>query len=30
MLGRRYDARTLERWGVINLVVADEKLDKPR
>lgn len=26
MLGRRYDAATLERWGLINLVVADEKL----
>jgi enoyl-CoA hydratase/carnithine racemase len=26
MLGRRYDARTMERWGVINRVVADEKL----
>jgi enoyl-CoA hydratase/carnithine racemase len=27
MLGRRYDARTLERWNVINRVVEDEKLD---
>jgi enoyl-CoA hydratase/carnithine racemase len=26
MLGRRYDARTLERWNVINRVVADEQL----
>jgi enoyl-CoA hydratase/carnithine racemase len=26
MLGRRYDARTLERWGVINRVVPDEQL----
>lgn len=26
MLGRRYDAATLERWGVINKVVADEHL----
>lgn len=26
MLGRRYDAATLERWGLINLVVPDEKL----
>ncbi|HEX3613852.1 MAG TPA: enoyl-CoA hydratase/isomerase family protein [Sporichthyaceae bacterium] len=26
MLGRRYDAATLERWGVINLVVPDEEL----
>jgi enoyl-CoA hydratase/carnithine racemase len=26
MLGRRYDARTLERWNVINCVVADEQL----
>jgi enoyl-CoA hydratase/carnithine racemase len=26
MLGRRYDARTLERWNVINWVVADERL----
>lgn len=26
MLGRRYDARTLERWGVINRVVGDEQL----
>jgi enoyl-CoA hydratase/carnithine racemase len=28
MLGRRYDAATLERWGLINLVVDDEKLDE--
>jgi enoyl-CoA hydratase/carnithine racemase len=28
MLGRRYDARTLERWNVINRVVADEQLDE--
>jgi enoyl-CoA hydratase/carnithine racemase len=27
MLGRRYDAATLERWGVINRVVPDEELD---
>jgi enoyl-CoA hydratase/carnithine racemase len=27
MLGRRYDARTLERWGVINRVVADDQLE---
>jgi enoyl-CoA hydratase/carnithine racemase len=27
MLGRRYDAATLERWGLINLVVDDEALD---
>ena len=26
MLGRRYDAKTLESWGVINLVVDDAKL----
>jgi enoyl-CoA hydratase/carnithine racemase len=26
MLGRRYDARTLERWNVINRVVADEQI----
>jgi enoyl-CoA hydratase/carnithine racemase len=26
MLGRRYDASTLERWGLINLVVPDDKL----
>jgi enoyl-CoA hydratase/carnithine racemase len=26
MLGRRYDARTLERWNVINRVVGDEQL----
>ncbi len=28
MLGRRYDAGTLERWGLINLVVADDKLEE--
>ena len=28
MLGRRYDARTLEHWNVINRVVADEQLDQ--
>jgi enoyl-CoA hydratase/carnithine racemase len=27
MLGRRYDAATLERWGLINLVVPDDKLE---
>jgi enoyl-CoA hydratase/carnithine racemase len=27
MLGRRYDARTLERWNIINRVVEDEHLD---
>jgi enoyl-CoA hydratase/carnithine racemase len=27
MLGRRYDTRTLERWGVINRVVPDEQLE---
>jgi enoyl-CoA hydratase/carnithine racemase len=27
MLGRRYDARTLERWNVINRVVEDEQLE---
>lgn len=27
MLGRRYDARTLERWSVINRVVPDEQLE---
>ena len=27
MLGRRYDARTLERWNVINRVVEDERLE---
>jgi len=27
MLGRRYDAATLERWGLINLVVPDDQLD---
>jgi enoyl-CoA hydratase/carnithine racemase len=27
LLGRRYDARTLERWNVINRVVHDEQLD---
>ncbi|TDY23045.1 enoyl-CoA hydratase/carnithine racemase [Paraburkholderia sp. BL6665CI2N2] len=28
LLGRRYDAATLERWGLINLVVPDDKLDE--
>lgn len=28
MLGRRYDPATLERWGLVNLVVADEMLEK--
>jgi len=28
MLARRYDPVTLERWGLINLVVADEALDQ--
>jgi enoyl-CoA hydratase/carnithine racemase len=27
LLGRRYDARALERWNVINRVVPDEQLD---
>lgn len=27
MLGRRYDARTLERWNIVNRVVADDLLD---
>jgi enoyl-CoA hydratase/carnithine racemase len=27
MLGRRYDPRTLERWGLINRVVDDEQLE---
>ncbi len=27
MLARRYDAATLERWGLVNLVVPDEQLD---
>jgi len=27
MLGRRYDAATFERWGVINKVVPDEQLE---
>lgn len=27
LLGRRYDASTLERWNIINLVVPDEELD---
>lgn len=27
LLGRRYDAATLERWGLINLVVPDDELD---
>ena len=28
MLGRRYDAATLERWGLINMVVPDEDLER--
>ena len=28
MLGRRYDAETMEKWNVINRVVDDEKLDE--
>ncbi len=28
MLGRRYDPATLEHWGLINLVVADDMLEK--
>lgn len=28
MLGRRYDAETLERWGLINAVVPDDKLEE--
>jgi enoyl-CoA hydratase/carnithine racemase len=28
MLGRRYDPATLERWGLVNLVVADDMLEK--
>ncbi|KXU32692.1 enoyl-CoA hydratase [Sphingobium sp. 22B] len=28
MLARRYDAATLERWNLINLVVADDRLDR--
>lgn len=27
MLARRYDARTLERWNIVNRVVADDMLD---
>ena len=27
MLARRYDAPTLERWGLINLTVPEEQLD---
>ena len=27
MLARRYDARTLEKWGVVNLVTSDAELD---
>jgi enoyl-CoA hydratase/carnithine racemase len=27
LLGRRYDAETLERWNVINRVVPDEQLE---
>src|SRR6516162_2705442 len=28
MLGRRYDAASLERWGLVNLVVADDALEE--
>jgi enoyl-CoA hydratase/carnithine racemase len=28
MLGRRYDPATLERWGLVNLVVADDALEE--
>jgi enoyl-CoA hydratase/carnithine racemase len=28
MLGHRYDAATLERWGLINRVVPDERLEE--
>jgi enoyl-CoA hydratase/carnithine racemase len=28
MFGRRHDARTLEKWGVINLVTSDAELDE--
>lgn len=28
MLGRRYDAETMEKWNIINRVVDDEKLDE--
>jgi enoyl-CoA hydratase/carnithine racemase len=28
MLGRRYDARTLEQWNIVNRVVEDEVLDE--
>jgi enoyl-CoA hydratase/carnithine racemase len=28
MLGRRYDARTLERWNIVNRVVPDERLEE--
>jgi enoyl-CoA hydratase/carnithine racemase len=28
MLGRRYDARTMERWNIFNRVVPDEQLDE--
>lgn len=27
LLGRRYDARTFERWGLINFVVSEEQLE---
>src|SRR6201999_4410713 len=27
LLGRRYDARTMERWNIFNRVVPDEQLD---
>jgi enoyl-CoA hydratase/carnithine racemase len=28
MLGRRYDAETMEKWNIINRVVDDERLDE--
>src|SRR5207244_6178582 len=28
MLGRRYDAATLERWGLVNLVVSEDALEE--
>ena len=28
MLGRRYDPATLERWGLVNLVVADDAIEE--
>jgi enoyl-CoA hydratase/carnithine racemase len=27
LLGRRYDAETMERWNLVNMVVDDDKLD---